>query len=140
MKGRLRSVAVYNCRKCTGEVRPLEGLLTESVVISKESLQIVNKFSHLRCSWVLKKELWLELDVANCIINHTTELNVANSIISVNTTTNIFSTELCIYSHNLQKIYIWWNIKSHTSVVYRERVTERFKKKNFDIDLIHTYI
>ena len=26
MDGRLRSVPDYKCRKCTGEVRPLEGL------------------------------------------------------------------------------------------------------------------
>ena len=34
MGGRLRSVAAYKCRKCTGEVGQVEGRLAESVVIS----------------------------------------------------------------------------------------------------------
>ena len=38
MKVRRRSVPDYKCRKCTGEIRPLEGLPVESVVISNESL------------------------------------------------------------------------------------------------------
>ena len=34
-------------RKFTGEGRPHEGLLAESVVVSNESLEIVNKFCYL---------------------------------------------------------------------------------------------
>ena len=47
MKGRLWSVAEYKCRKCTFEIRPLEGLPAVSVVISNESLEIVKKFCYL---------------------------------------------------------------------------------------------
>ena len=32
------------CRKSTGEIRPLEGLPAEIVVVSNESLEVVNKF------------------------------------------------------------------------------------------------
>ena len=66
--GRLRYVP-DKCRKCTGEIRPLEGLPSESVVVSNESLEVVNKFCYLgdmisavgveesivariRCDWV----------------------------------------------------------------------------------------
>ena len=42
MKG--RSVPDYKCRKCTGEFKTLEGLLTESLVVINESLEEVNKF------------------------------------------------------------------------------------------------
>ena len=47
MKGRLRSVADYKCRKCTGEVRPHDGQPEESVVIRNDSLEEVNKFCYL---------------------------------------------------------------------------------------------
>ena len=44
LEGRLRSVPVYKCMKCTGEIRPLEGLPEEYVAVSNESLEVVNKF------------------------------------------------------------------------------------------------
>ena len=47
MKGRLRSAPDYKCRKCTVEVRPLEGLPAESVAVNNESLEQVNKFCYL---------------------------------------------------------------------------------------------
>ena len=47
MKGRLRSVPDYKCRKCTGEIRPPEGLPAESVVINNGSLEVVDKFCDL---------------------------------------------------------------------------------------------
>ena len=47
MKGRLWSVPDYKCRICTGEIGPLEGLPAESVVISNESLVIMNKFCYI---------------------------------------------------------------------------------------------
>ena len=43
---RLRFVSDSRCRICTGEIRSLEGLPTESVVISNESLEVVNKFCY----------------------------------------------------------------------------------------------
>ena len=45
IKGSLRYVPDYKCRKCAGEVRPFEGLPAESVV-SNESLEVVNKFCY----------------------------------------------------------------------------------------------
>ena len=42
----LRSVPDYKCRKCTGEIRSLEGLPAEFVVTSNESLEVVNKLCY----------------------------------------------------------------------------------------------
>ena len=47
MKGRLRSVPDYKCKKCTYEIKPLEGLPAEYVVVSNESLEVVIKFFYL---------------------------------------------------------------------------------------------
>ena len=46
MKGRLRYVPDYKCRKCTGVIRLLEELPVEYIVVSNESLAVVNKFCH----------------------------------------------------------------------------------------------
>ena len=45
--GSLRSVPCYKDRECASEIRPVEGLPAESVVISNESLEVVNKFCYL---------------------------------------------------------------------------------------------
>ena len=45
MKGRLRTVP--DCKKCTGDIIPLGGLPTESVVVSNEYLEVVKKFCYL---------------------------------------------------------------------------------------------
>ena len=47
MKGRLRFIPDYKCRKCTGQIRPVEGLPTESIVVNNESLEVVNKLCYL---------------------------------------------------------------------------------------------
>ena len=46
MQGSMRSVCDCKCRICTGEIRSVEGLPAESVVISNESLEVVNKFCY----------------------------------------------------------------------------------------------
>ena len=70
MKGRLSSIPDYKCRKCTGEIIPLEGLPAEYKVVSNESLDVVNKFCYLgdisaaeesivariRCDWKTFRE------------------------------------------------------------------------------------
>ena len=47
MQGRLRFVPDYQYRNCLGEIRPLEGLPAESVIVSNESLGVVNKLCYL---------------------------------------------------------------------------------------------
>ena len=47
MKGRLRSAPDYKCRKWTTEIILLVGLQVDSVVVSIESLVVVNKFHYL---------------------------------------------------------------------------------------------
>ena len=66
MMGTLRSGPEFTFRKFTVEIRPLERLPTESVVLINESFEVVNKFMRDDyCHWVaLKKVLWLELDVS----------------------------------------------------------------------------
>ena len=43
----LSHVADYQCRKFTREVRPLDGLPAESVVVNNQSLEVVNKLCYL---------------------------------------------------------------------------------------------
>ena len=44
MKGMLIFVADYKCRKCTNELKPIEGRSAESVAVNNESLSVVNKW------------------------------------------------------------------------------------------------
>ena len=43
-----RSRHGHKCRKCTGDSSPFEGLSAESVIVSNESLEVVNNFCYLR--------------------------------------------------------------------------------------------
>ena len=52
---------IISAEKCTSEVTTLKGQPAESVVISNESWEVVNKICYLVQLVVLKKTLWLEV-------------------------------------------------------------------------------
>ena len=47
MKSRLRPIADFKCRRCTGDARPLDGQPVKSIAIGGETLEVVDKFCYL---------------------------------------------------------------------------------------------
>ena len=47
VKGRLRPIADFKCRCCTGDARPLDGRPVKSIAIGGETLEVVDKFCYL---------------------------------------------------------------------------------------------